>query len=447
MNRVWLVQPDGGWELVLNTRRSYRNIYHKNVLRIEGPFERLSWFLQTLKFPVRRLKIDYRITFEELRLILLEVPELQYLSIESYIDFNCKTNEPLPVLTKLKCLELGLFQSNLFDCFRMNVANLQSLYMSCETDGELETWRHLSGQLKLVHVFFSTYSSQFLELTFPHLEDFTIEEVVYGTTEEEEIDLSRGNDFFRRHSLLRRLSVPVPISVEWIRSITSHCPELTYLSLVLKNPEEGTLESLVQLTKLRHLSFPYRSMSKYNTRLNTRQYTQLDEKLFRGTFKSLESVELQMHPTRILLENLFETAPQLKYLKIMPRSHYNLQLDIQFICEKFSCLRRLELNMYKKTAADNSVRIDRLDHLEELKIRNVESISFIHRNNVRCLTLSGPKMNYKDLDQIPEKFPLLKRLILDSFGVSLANVKRLHKLMPSCRIDFGSHRFYPQVLP
>ncbi|XP_052862252.1 uncharacterized protein LOC128268962 isoform X2 [Anopheles cruzii] len=246
MDRVWFVLGGADWKSLLKIKRPYRNIRHS-----EGPFERLSRFLQTMKLPVRMLQFDYVLTFEELRLILLKVPELQHFSIRDYIDYNCKTNEPFPVLTKLKCLNLSNSGNNQFDFFRMNVANLQSLYMTCATNRDLEAWRYMSGQLKFVYVYESnsTYFSLFLELTFPHLEDFTMRN--FSGVTAETIATSRSHGFFRRHSLLRRLSVSVPISVEWIRSIASHCPELTYLSLFLMNPEEGILESLVQLTKLR----------------------------------------------------------------------------------------------------------------------------------------------------------------------------------------------------
>ncbi|XP_058057050.1 uncharacterized protein LOC131205207 [Anopheles bellator] len=377
MDRVWFMLPDADWEPLLNIKRPYRNINHDGRLLTEVPFERLSRLLQILKLPVRMLQIDYGLTFEELRLILLEVPELQHLSIKSYIDSNGKTNGPFPVLTKLKCLELYRLENNEFDFFAMNILNLHSLYMSCDTDSELEAWKHLSGQLQLVNINQSkaTHFSHFLELTFPHLEDFTIEKLICETTEEENIVSSRGNDFFRRHSLLRRLSVSVTFLVEWIRSITIHCPNLTYLDLLLKDPEEGILESLVHCPLLKHLKLDGK----------------LDTKLFRGTIKSLESVKLRMHPSRVFLENLFETAPQLYYLEINPICYEYLQvLDCKFICEKFSCLRRLELDLTYGTPADNSglVRIDRLVHLEKLKLWALNNIHCIHQNNVRCLTIS-----------------------------------------------------------
>ncbi|XP_052873088.1 uncharacterized protein LOC128278400 [Anopheles cruzii] len=352
MDRVWFLLCGATWKTLLNIKRPYRNI-HQLGFRSKAPFKRLSRFLQTLKLPVRRLKVGNGLTLEELRLILLEVPELQDLCIAIGIKFPIPDSpRPFPqVLTKLKCLKLDRYQSNLFDCFRMNVANLQSLYMSCGIESDLEIWRYVSGQLKLAHVywFYPTYFFQFFELTFPHLEDLTIKEPGYGTTEKKAS--SRSHDFFRRHSLLRRLSVDFTIPVEWIRSITRHCAELTYLYLFVMNMEEGILESLTQLTKLRHLSFLRHS--KECSYLNRSQYTKLDTKLFRGAIKSLESVELEMYPTRVFLENLFEAAPQLNSLEI--KTIYDdfadqIALDFEFICEKFSCLRRLELDVRKQVS-------------------------------------------------------------------------------------------------
>ncbi|XP_052871365.1 uncharacterized protein LOC128276945 [Anopheles cruzii] len=157
-----------------------------------------------------------------------------------------------------------------------------------------------------------------------------------------------------------------------------------------------------------------------------------------------------MYPTRVLLENLFETVPQLSCLDIelIYNDSISIAFDFEFICEKFSCLRRLELDVRKQTLADNSVRIDRLEHLEELKIRNAKSISFIHRNNVRCLTIMFRVLRKRDLDEIPKKFPRLNRLTINcGYSVFASCFIRLHKLMPSCRIDYDSHRFYPQVYP
>ncbi|XP_058057051.1 uncharacterized protein LOC131208323 [Anopheles bellator] len=353
-------------------------------------------------------------------------------------------NGPFPVLAKLKCLKLSGIANNQLDFFRTNVPNLHSLYMSCETNRELEVWRHLSGQLKLAHMCLSnsTYFSHFLELTFPHLVDFAIGQIFCRTTDE--IASSRGNDFFPRHSLLRRLSVSVPIPVQWIRSISCHCPGLTSLSLTLVNPEEGILASLVLLTKLRHLLF-LKSEFIYE---NRSEYTNMHTKLFRGTIKSLESVELEIHPSRNFLENLLEAASQLKRLDIKLTFYDSLLLDVEFICENFSCLRRLEVDMCNQTPADDSVRFDKLEHLEELTICNALGISYIHRNNVRCLKICFHLINNEDLGQIAEKFPLLKRLTFEFCSwLSVSGIIQLHKMIPSCTIDYGSQRFYPDVYP
>ncbi|XP_052870808.1 uncharacterized protein LOC128276385, partial [Anopheles cruzii] len=175
-------------------------------------------------------------------------------------------------------------------------------------------------------------------------------------------------DFFRRHPFLQRLSVRGKnIPVEWVESITHHCPELNYLHLFLNDPNEGFLDSLVQLRKLKCLELR----------------GQVDRKILRGAINSLESVELNVRYSRVLLENFFEVVPRLSRLKCC----YNISYDeAQFICEKFACLRSLKLTI-PSSAADDSVRIDKLMHLQELKLSSSCNIRSIHRNNVRCLTV------------------------------------------------------------
>ncbi|XP_058053571.1 uncharacterized protein LOC131205478 [Anopheles bellator] len=167
----------------------------------------------------------------------------------------------------------------------------------------------------------------------------------------------------------------------------------------------------------------------------------VDRKILRGAIRSLEFVELNVKRPGVLLENLFEVAPRLNWLKLNHGNHDHFEL--QFICEKFSYLQHLEVNVKDMIAADNSVRFDRLAHLQELKLLGLSNIRYIHRNNVRCLTMLNSTVKGDELKQIPEKFPALKRLILEKRSVSLAGVERLHKLMPSCRIDYGNNRFYP----
>ncbi|XP_052871270.1 uncharacterized protein LOC128276853 [Anopheles cruzii] len=164
--------------------------------------------------------------------------------------------------------------------------------------------------------------------------------------------------------------------------------------------------------------------------------------MFQRAIKSLELVELDATSPGVLLENLLEVAPRLNCLKVIQGQHDHLEL--QFICEKFSYLQHLEVDVRKVTAADNFVRFDGLAHLQELKLWGLIGINYIHPNNVRCLTISYGFLTDDDLIKIPEKFPLLKRLILDiCYQVSRPGIERLHKLIPSCRIDCYEQRFYP----
>ncbi|XP_052871833.1 uncharacterized protein LOC128277419 [Anopheles cruzii] len=125
--------------------------------------------------------------------------------------------------------------------------------------------------------------------------------------------------------------------------------------------------------------------------------------------------------------------------------------DLQFIYDNFLCLRRLEVYIDDEVSivADDSVRFDRLEHLQELKVSDNIRIRSIHRNNVRCMTIthrpavldSRSGIKNCDLGWIPQKFPLLNRLILEECSVSLVAVEQLHNLLPSCRIDYDSTRF------
>ncbi|XP_058067103.1 uncharacterized protein LOC131216589 [Anopheles bellator] len=441
MDRVWLVIRHSNCDFLCNTKREYRNVRLTRFFMRTDHLESALPLLLTLMLHVRMLDLQCDVTTEQSRLILLEAPELQHLSMQFDLRLvltgNCKMNGPFPVLPKLKSLVLVGSQFYFFPS-KLNTPNLQCLNMSCSTDLELEAWKYFSGQLKLVRVdvLNGDFLQPLLKLTFPLLEDLSVKSVFDSV--QVLMSSSVADGFFRRHPFLRRLSIITSpfIPVAWVESISQHCPELTYLNLFLESPNEGLLESLVHLKKFKHLSLE----------------GEVYRKILRGVMTSLETVRLRMSYPEVLLKNLFEVVPQLSCLQIT----YRISCDeLQFICERFSCLRRLELvfgyQFLEEPVADDFVRFDKLLHLQELKLSGKIKIRSIHPNNVRSLTLYSPSSIFTystditndDLYEIPEKFSLVKRLILENCSVSLDAVERLHKLMPSCRIDYEDERFYP----
>ncbi|XP_058060922.1 uncharacterized protein LOC131211441 [Anopheles bellator] len=403
MKRVCLEHRISDFDFFSNTKRNYLNIKVNALYSQVDQFESLVRLLRTLKSNIRMLDLKCDVTSEQLRLLLLEAPKLEYLKIKS----NCKTNGPFTVLP-----------DDHFNIICRSMPSLQSLNMRCTCDFELKVWKHLSGQLKLAHVllFCEEYIEPFLELTFPLLEDLSLR---FGSIEE--LVSGRSHEFFKRHPLLRELSIRDLIPLQCFESITRHCPELTYLHLLVKDPEEDFLESLAQLTKLKHLSLEGK----------------VARKKFHGGPKSLELVELDLKNPELLLESLF--APQLKYLKIN-NAHL---VHLMFICDNFSYLQHLEVNVKDVIGADDSVRLNNLTHLLDLKLRGPTNIDYIHHENVRCLTISRGEVTSIHFQMITHTFPALQRLILEKCSVSLAYGEFLYKVMPHCRVDYRKRRFYP----
>ncbi|XP_052860868.1 uncharacterized protein LOC128267943 [Anopheles cruzii] len=420
MNRVMLKMYYSKSDFLFKTKRHYRNIRQRGGK--DDQFEGLVRLLNTPKPNVLMLDLQCTLTSEQIRLLLLKTPELQQVSFSS-IAHNGETNGPFPVLAKLKSLGLDNSISDQIDFFRTSMPNLQSLHMFCETGFELETWKRLSGQLKLVHVhnFNTNYVYSFLEITFPLLEDLAMG--LYSHIYE------GSRDFFQRHPFLRKLSLCGTIPLEWVTSFSRHCPELSHLDLFLEEPEDGYLQSLVQLTKLTHLSLE----------------GEVHGEIFRGAIKSLEFVELNVKYPRFLYEDLPRVAPRLNglKLKIADCEFYVIEL----ICKWFSRLQHLEVEMGFVPEMEDYERCERLVDLEEHELWRNCGFHYTQHSNVRCLTMLGCSLTDADLNEIPEMFPSLKRLTI-ARGLSLDPVsdsafERMHKLMPSCRIDYDDERFYP----
>ncbi|XP_052870929.1 uncharacterized protein LOC128276513 [Anopheles cruzii] len=96
---------------------------------------------------------------------------------------------------------------------------------------------------------------------------------------------------------------------------------------------------------------------------------------------------------------------------------------------------------------DDYERCAKLVDLGKHELRRNCGFHYSQHSNVRCLTMLGCSLTDADLNEIPEMFPSLKRLTI-ARGLSLDPVsdsafERMHKLMPSCRIDYHGERFYP----
>uniref|UniRef100_A0A182FKG4 F-box domain-containing protein n=1 Tax=Anopheles albimanus TaxID=7167 RepID=A0A182FKG4_ANOAL len=245
----------------LESTRKYRHLQYAYNTEEMG----LSFFLNLLKkfkTSIQTLKIwpNFFITLYQLQQILLELPDLQHLSVQSRIcyDFEMRNDpqEPFPVRSKLQSLlldtEIGL-QCDGFD-IRVVAPNLTCLDMDCDSQQALDVYKHFSHQLTSVGVFFKTddFFLGFCELAFPLLEilDFYCDEQqMFDPTA---VRIICG--FFRNLTKLRRLTLRSNVSKEVVQSIASHCPELVYLSLKTDLLEENSLQSIGQLSNLQTLS-------------------------------------------------------------------------------------------------------------------------------------------------------------------------------------------------
>ncbi|XP_058065606.1 uncharacterized protein LOC131215236, partial [Anopheles bellator] len=204
-------------EVLLKSTRNYRHVvfarngtwcptYFLQLLR------KLTGSIQTLQvFP------EWSLSLHDLKLLLLEVPYLQRLSLRSelrhgyFVDVGRKPGqgEWLPVLKKLKHLQLardsGWLRCDAFSV-RTIAPHLERLVMDCHSEHALDVYRHFSGQLKSVEVVFvqSDYFTRFSEVPFPCLEelDCYCDERTLPFTDNGTVESACS--FFRRLSKLRQ---------------------------------------------------------------------------------------------------------------------------------------------------------------------------------------------------------------------------------------------------
>ncbi|XP_052859657.1 uncharacterized protein LOC128266905 [Anopheles cruzii] len=430
MDRVKLVANFPWDKHLLQSNRQYS---HLELGETEKCFAHLKELFNT--FNVSSLRIEDRdLSYSSLRLILLEAPNLQHLSIVCEPDLMNEMIDPLPVMRNLERLEIDCSILGRTFPLHMIAPSLKGLKMYCNDENQLEQWRRFSGQLKQAC---ATCDGQnllhrFCEMTFPLLEELSI--IV-----EQPFNISpdQQSDFCRRNSSLRLLRLDgFYISKTLVEDITHHCKKLSSLAIQQNfyNSVPGLLESLSQLTELKHLI-----MGNVLTFIlhGCEAFTSLQSLCIRDASFGGEGL-------LSFIEDLFKIAPQLRCLEL--GSVVITESVAQFICNNFSNLTRLQLSYSAEVSRDFFSGIDRLPRLWylELKLFNINglSISVNPQNKVRYLTMHLP-IQYCQLDllRLLECFPQLDRLnlIIQGQSVDESTVDKLCKILPTCAIKLYAY--------
>ncbi|XP_058067176.1 uncharacterized protein LOC131216644 [Anopheles bellator] len=381
------------------------------------------------------------ITSLELQTLLAHLPSLYHLTIRNGFKECTESIIPYELLPTLKYLSFDKNQdSSAAVRLCMAAPNLECLHMNCTAARELDVYRHFSGQLKLVYVAFLTpnFYNPFMELNFPCLEELSI----YEMLDEPEYDLETSQEFFRRHTSLRRLSIKshfIPNSL--IQIITGYCDQLTHLSLNFRIPtrDGGTFGSLSQLTGLKYLK-----LEGY-----------LESDIFQGcnAMHSLETIEVgEFHlffPVE-LLHKLYTVAPRLTCLKYEPNwlpDTTDNDLVLRYIFSSFPKLTRLTLSEYPGMWREldylkfERYYIDKLRKLREFEVRcwstkTCKIYKYFPRNNVRYLEIIGHDPLFYKHKVLPLHHNKLQRLILVPCdrNDSESSFEWVHRLLPKTRI-------------
>ncbi|ETN66247.1 hypothetical protein AND_001963 [Anopheles darlingi] len=419
----------------LESSRNYRHLQYAYSSEEMG----LNYFLRLLgkfKNSIQTLKIwpSFFITLHQLQQILLELPDVQHLSVQSRIcyDFERRNipQEPFPVRSKLRSLlldtEIGL-QCDGFD-IRTVAPNLACLDMDCDSQQALEVYTHFSGQLTSVGVFFKTdeYFLTFCELAFPLLE-----ELDFYCDDQQMFDPTAVRTicrFFRNLTKLRRLTLRCNVSKEVIDSIASRCPELLYFSMKTDLLQANSLQSLGQLSKLKTL--------------------QLDgwmlDNVFQGckpipTLSSVRLVSTKVSDPLVLYDHLGNVAPRLRDLVLI---EVDIDDDVlRFICDNFKHLKCLTLESCLMITDEGIKYISRLPVLRDLQLAYMDisgkTITSFLSNSIHYLSMLRCDMiTDDDLLKLPVAFPSLQQLDITScHRVSEDGIVRLRAVMPLCCIE------------
>ncbi|XP_052871793.1 uncharacterized protein LOC128277384 [Anopheles cruzii] len=435
MDRVKLV-PTFPWDKdLLQGNRKYRHLKLKDT-------EKCSTFVDELlpMFDISSLRIrDNCLSHSSLVSIFLNAPNLQHLSIRFEPKPMSNFYGSLPVMRKLEHLEIMYARKRAVPWHTI-APSLQRLKMFCESEDQLKQWRFFSVQLKQVYVTCSKSNvlNRFCEMTFPLLEELSIKSEL--SVNRYKHDFFRRHEFFRRNTSLRRLRLDgFQLSKTLVQDITNNSKKLTSLEIIGldneygSNCELGALESLGQLSELKHLR-----LKNLDTRifLGCEALTSLQS--FSFDLESCDFEDVGLHERLlVLLKDLFKIAPQLSCLEF--GSVLTMTESVQFICNHFTKLTRLQLRY--GLSRDCLSRIDRLPHLSYLELTFMNAnryyISIIPENKVRCLTLHlGEIYDEEYLLQLPEVFPQLDRLnfVLFYKGLRESTVDRLRQSFRRCTI-------------
>ncbi|XP_058066875.1 uncharacterized protein LOC131216408 [Anopheles bellator] len=181
MDRVLLRPKPDECSVLMRSERNYRHIYLKFIdctapVFAEGMPEKI---LQKFGLSITSLRIESgrRATRAMLRKLLLEVPNLQELSIDMDLPYSdTETTESFPVLSKLKYLNLHpvenmpLFRDTLN--LPTNSPRLEHLNLNNEGAAFSNVLEYFSPQLKVVTVYNAT--EQLFLLNFPQLRELNL---------------------------------------------------------------------------------------------------------------------------------------------------------------------------------------------------------------------------------------------------------------------------------
>ncbi|XP_052860516.1 uncharacterized protein LOC128267668 [Anopheles cruzii] len=437
MDRVMLV-PQFPWDKAL--LQSNRKYCHLELRETEKCSAYLKELFQTFSVSSLRLKHG-NLSHSVLRSILLDVPNLQHLTIDNIPGQMNKMVEPLPIMRKLEHLENHSINSDSALPWYTIAPSLQGLKMCCDYEDQLEQWRLFSGQLKQVYASFGFQQNlldRFCDMTFPLLEELSIKSALFEGSFGAENSFQR-HEFFRRNASLRRLRLDgIYLDKTLVQDITNYNKKLMTLEIIGEhnldreyedNGEQGSLDSLAQLTELKHL------------RLQNLPTCIFREREALTSLQSLYMNEITFGYDGLLgfLRDLFEIAPQLKCLEV--GSVVMAENAAQYICNNFKKLTRLHLTYSEKVTRDGLSGIDRLPFLWYLELRffavHTLFISIIPLKKVRYLTLHLKYLyNEDELLRLPEIFPQLDRLNLINSGKFLheSTVDKLRQLLPTCAI-------------
>ncbi|XP_058833007.1 uncharacterized protein LOC131690939 [Topomyia yanbarensis] len=419
---------------LLDSNRAYRHIgfyYRSDKLELDT----LLSVLEKFENSVVTLKIcpNYFIMLPDLRLILLQVPNLESLFIVSRICPDLSRRDAgmsFPVMRKLKHLYLendGGLQLDEID-FRVMTPNIVSLDMDCDSERALTVYEHFSQQLRELAVFFKRddFFLPFCELRFSQLEvlDFYSDDHQFEIPNSVQIVCN----FFRKMPKLRKVTLRCNINEDVLAAITESCPELVTVYLKGDNLGEKSFRHLGQLKNLKSLKIE--GWIRCNILQGCSPIPSLDQMYLHSVL---------VDDTQGFFRLLKDIAPNLRTLEA-------IESDIDDECLKYiSCniasLRSLVLEFCPNLTEEAFSFMDRLKQLRELKLGYLDVPSnlfeLMPRNSVRHFSLYRcDKLDDAALLVIADKFPRLCYMeIASCHKITLEGVTAMRKALPNTEIE------------